>query len=124
MFNIYEQLNSLEDVGVIAGSYTTLTFDWCNSDGSPILLSEADSYGCTFSMYGNEDVSLFTIDGNADNTSALGNRMILEVYGDYTEGFPDCVLTYCPYLVMGAKVLRPAKGRFIIAKTAPIPSQA
>jgi hypothetical protein len=66
----YAQINSLEEISFIGGSYYTLEFVVYNQNGSPANLSGAT---CTWKMspYGNPDIITLSYNGTVTGTNTF-----------------------------------------------------
>ncbi|MDD4699453.1 MAG: hypothetical protein PHV07_04235 [Oscillospiraceae bacterium] len=102
----------LEDIHLIEGSYKKIEFPCYGDDGTIVDLAALDDYGCTFSYYGDEKVTTFDIKGTIKEPTY--NIMEIEILSSHTQNMGDTVLTYCPYLIVGDKTVKPAWGRIII----------
>lgn len=108
----YQNIILLEDIHLIEGSYKKIEFPCYNDDGLVLDLAAINDFGCTFSYYGDENVLAFDVKGTIkDNTY---NIMEVEILSSHTKQMGDTVLVYCPYLIMGGRVIRPAQGRIIV----------
>ncbi len=107
-----DEVITLDDIHLIEGSYKSIEFPCYNEEGLVLDLAGINDFGCTFSYYGEESVLAFDVKGTIKDGTY--NIMEVEILSSHTKQMGDTVLVYCPYLVMGNKVIRPAQGRVII----------
>ena len=115
----YENVHIFEDFGMIAGAYKRLSFECRYPNGTPIPLGSVTSFGCVFSLYGNEGTSLFNIDGVIDITSE-GDVMLIDILGSHTASLGTCKLVYQPYITDSDKTYIPGQGFVTIFASTPI----
>jgi len=112
---VYEGINNLDDLSMQAGSYEVIYLPCFYEDNNPIDLSEATSYGCTLSVYG-DDTAIQVISGTCK--AGTINTMQIEILSDYTKDLGDCLLLYRPYLVINGMSKR-WQGRIYVGATTP-----
>lgn len=113
-----DEVITLDDIHLIEGSYKSIEFPCYNEEGLVLDLAAINDFGCTFSYYGDENVLAFDVKGTIKDLTY--NIMEIEILSSHTQNMGDTVLTYCPYLIMDDKTIRPAQGRVIIYSTCSI----
>jgi hypothetical protein len=116
---VYEDINSCEDFGIQAGTYTEMFFECFDTEGEPIYLEHAMKMGCTFSLLEDDKNPVIVIDGEVDNTSTKGNTMVIKILSEHTRLFDNCVLYYRPFIILTNNCEYRWQGRIVVGNTTP-----
>lgn len=109
--NAYEQINCLNDIGMISGSSLTFYVDIVDENGSAVDLSNATSYGCKIYYYGTKKDA---VTAASDIDDEKNNRMKITLSSSATESLGGKCLEYIPFVTIGGDTFKYGKGRIVV----------
>lgn len=109
--NAYEQINCLQDIGIISGSKLTFYVDIVDENGADVSLSNASSYGCKVYYYGTKRDAL-TATASVDTSKA--SRMKIDISSSATANLGGKCLEYIPFVTINGETTKYGKGRIVV----------
>ena len=109
--NAYEQINCLQDIGMISGSKLVFYVDITDENGADVSLSNASSYGCKVYYYGTNKEALTV---TASIESSKSSRMKIEISSSATSDLGGKCLEYIPFVTINGETTKYGKGRIVV----------